>query len=266
MKNLKITLLQSDLVWEDISANLKAFTVKLNQLKQATDMVVLPEMFTTGFSMDSKKLAEKIYDKSVTWMRKKAKKLDALIIGSLIIEDQKQYYNRLIVAFPNASIRFYNKHHLFTLSGEHKAYTAGQERLQFNYLGWNICPLVCYDLRFPLWARNTTNYDVLIYVANWPKPRIKAWDTLLEARAIENMSYVVGVNRVGTDGNNLEYPGHSAIYNCLGEKLISTKKEQEDLVYCTLNKEHLKTVRTKLNFLNDRDEFKIQNFDKYNLL
>lgn len=257
MENLNLTFLQSHLVWEDVSTNLKAFTVKLNQLKQATDVVVLPEMFTTGFSMNSKILAEKMSGKSVTWMLNQAKKLNALVLGSLIIEEESQFYNRLVVAFPNGDLKHYNKHHLFTLSGENKAYTAGQERLQFGYKGWEICPLVCYDLRFPIWARNTTNYDLLIYIASWPKTRIDAWDTLLKARAIENMSYVVGVNRVGNDGYNLEYSGHSAVYNCLGEKLSSSIENQEAILSVSLDKNQLLTTRNQLNFLNDRDGFKI---------
>jgi len=257
MKNLSVTLLQSDLVFEDISENLNAFTLKLNHLKEATDVVVLPEMFTTGFSMNAKELAEKITGKTVTWMRKKAKKLDVLVIGSLIIKENNHYYNRLIAAFPNATIQYYDKHHLFTLSGEDKVYTAGQERLQFNYKGWHICPLVCYDLRFPAWARNTTNYDVLIYIASWPKPRIDAWDTLLKARAIENMSYVLGVNRIGIDGNNLEYSGHSAVYDALGKKLSHDKENEEVIINVLLNKKDLKSIRKKLNFLEDRDCFEL---------
>ncbi len=244
MENLKITLLQSDLVWEDISANLKAFTQKLNNLKDATDVVILPEMFTTGFTMNSKNLAEKITGKSVTWMRKKAKKLDALVLGSLIIKDQNKFYNRLIAAFPNATVKFYDKHHLFTLSSENEWYTAGQERIQFKYKGWNICPLICYDL--------------LIFIASWPYTRIAAWDTLLKARAIENMSYVVGLNRVGIDGNNLEYPGHSAIYNCLGKKLVATQKNREDIAHFTLNKSNLLENRKTLGFLKDKDLFEIK--------
>jgi len=259
MKNLRITLLQSDLVWENPKENIRNFTLKLNNLKKAVDVIVLPEMFTTGFTMNAKNLAEKVTGKSVTWMRRKAKKLDALVLGSLIIKEEGHYYNRLIAAFPNAAVQYYDKHHLFTLSGEHKVYTAGQERLQFNYKGWHICPLVCYDLRFPAWARNTTDYDVLIYIASWPKPRIDAWDTLLKARAIENMSYVVGVNRMGVDGNKLEYSGHSAAYDFLGKKLISTQKNQEDLANFSLSKNHLTSIRQKLNFLSDRDYFEIKN-------
>lgn len=257
MKNLRVTFLQSDLVWEDVSANLNAFTFKLSHLKEATDVVVLPEMFTTGFSMNVENLAENIYDKSITWMRKKAKKLDALIIGSLIVVEKNNYYNRLIVAFPNGSIQYYDKHHLFSLSSEDKVYSAGQERLQFNYKGWQICPLVCYDLRFPVWSRNTTNYDVLIYIASWPKPRIAAWDTLLKARAIENMSYVVGVNRIGTDGNSLEYSGHSAVYDALGKNIKGTEENKEAILNVSLNKKELKSIRKKFNFLEDRDYFEL---------
>ncbi len=257
MEKLNITLVQSDLVWEDISSNLKAFTSKLNQIKEATDIVILPEMFTTGFSMNSENLAEKMSGKGVTWLLEKAQELDALILGSLIIEDQGHYYNRLIAAFPNGAIKHYNKHHLFTLSGEHKFYTAGQKNIQLEYKGWKIRPLICYDLRFPLWARNTDNYDLLIYIASWPKPRINAWDTLLKARAIENMSYVVGVNRIGIDGNNLEYCGHSAVYNCLGKSLSSSYPNKEQVVQIEIEKASLLKTRAKLQFLNDKDSFKI---------
>jgi omega-amidase len=257
MENLKITLLQSDLAWEDISGNLNAFTTKLNNLKEDTDIVVLPEMFTTGFSMNSENLAEKMTGKSVTWMVDKAQKLGALILGSLIIEEQGHYYNRLIAAFPDATIKYYNKHHLFTLSGEHKFYTAGEKCIQLDYKGWKIRPLICYDLRFPLWARNTDNYDLLIYIASWPKPRINAWDTLLKARAIENMSYVVGVNRIGVDGNNLEYCGHSAVYDALGKNISSTKENKEAVFNVSLNKKELKSIRKKLTFLEDRDCFEL---------
>ena len=257
MKTLNITLLQSDIIWENPRENIRHFTLKLNKLKKAADVIVLPEMFTTGFTMNAKKLAEKMTGKSVTWMRKKAKKLDALVLGSLIIKEEGHYYNRLIAAFPNATVQYYDKHHLFTLSGEHKVYTAGQERLQFNYKGWHICPLVCYDLRFPAWARNTTNYDVLIYTASWPKPRINAWDTLLKARAIENMSYVVGVNRVGIDGNQLEYSGHSAVYDTLGKKLNTIIKNEAAIINVSLEKESLNTLREKLGFLEDRDYFEL---------
>ena len=257
MEPLNLTFLQSHLVWEDVSANLKVFSAKLNQLKNPTDVVVLPEMFTTGFSMNSKFLAEKMDGKSVTWMQMQSKKLQTVVLGSLIIEENSHFFNRLVVAFPNGDLKQYNKHHLFTLSGEDKAYTSGQERLQFNYKGWKICPLICYDLRFPVWARNTASYDLLIYIASWPKTRIDAWDTLLKARAIENMSYVLGVNRVGADGNQLEYPGHSAVYNCLGAKLASTNENQEAVCSISLDKNQLVTTRNQLNFLNDRDRFKI---------
>jgi len=257
MEPLNLTFLQSHLVWEDVSANLKVFSAKLNQLKNPTDVVVLPEMFTTGFSMNSKFLAEKMDGKSVTWMQMQSKKLQTVVLGSLIIEENGHFFNRLVVAFPNGDLKQYNKHHLFTLSGEDKAYTSGQERLQFNYKGWKICPLICYDLRFPLWARNTASYDLLIYIASWPKTRIDAWDTLLKARAIENMSYVLGVNRVGADGNQLEYPGHSAVYNCLGAKLASTSENQEAVCSISLDKNQLVTTRNQLNFLNDHDRFKI---------
>jgi len=257
MRTLNLTLLQSDLVWENISENLKTFSSKLNTLKTRTDIIVLPEMFTTGFSMNTTNLAENMSGRSVTWLLEKARELDALLLGSLIIKEQGNYYNRLIAAYQDGTIKYYDKHHLFTFSGEHKLFTAGQKNIQLEYKGWKIRPLICYDLRFPVWARNTDNYDLLIYIASWPKARIDAWDTLLKARAVENMSYVVGVNRVGLDGNSLEYSGHSAVYNCLGNKLVSIKPSEEAIVQIEIEKASLYKTRAKLQFLNDKDDFKL---------
>lgn len=256
MNKLSVTLIQSDLIWEDPSKNLKAFSEKLKSINRPTDLIILPEMFTTGFSIHAKALAQKMDGTTVNWLLTQAKLLNAVVLGSLIIEEYGNYYNRFIVAFPDGSLKHYDKHHLFTLADEHKTYTAGQKLITFDYKGWKICPLICYDLRFPIWARNTSNYDVLIYIASWPKPRIEAWDTLLKARAIENMSYVVGVNRVGTDSNKLEYPGHSVIFNCLGKKLTNSISYKEEIIYLKIEKASLLKVREKLQFLNDRDNFK----------
>jgi len=252
---LKIALLQSNLVWQNADQNRIEFSKKINTINENIDLIVLPEMFTTGFSMQPKEIAETMQGETVKWMQQIASEKKAAIVGSIIISENNTYYNRFLFVHLSGEINQYDKRHLFTLAGEHKVYTSGNEKLMVNYKGWKICPLICYDLRFPVWARNTENYDVLLYVANWPKPRIEAWDTLLKARAIENMSYTIGVNRVGVDANNLEYCGHSAVFDCLGEKLTTIKPNKEEVAVITLDKSHLTKVRNKLNFLADKDSF-----------
>ncbi|NEW80406.1 MAG: amidohydrolase, partial [Gelidibacter sp.] len=210
MQNLKIAMLQAELVWHNVELNRKNFLEKINQIKEQVDLIILPEMFTTGFSMHPQKIGDTMNGETVNWMRKIASEKDTAIAGSVIIFENNNFYNRFLFVHPSGEINFYDKRHLFTLAGEDKVYESGKEKLIVNYKGWKICPLVCYDLRFPVWARNVEDYDLLIYVANWPKIRIAAWDTLLKARAIENMCYTVGVNRVGVDANNYEYNGHSA--------------------------------------------------------
>jgi predicted amidohydrolase len=221
------------------------------------DIILLPEMFTSGFTMNPTKVAESMQGETVAWMKESASKKQAAITGSLVVEENGYYYNRLLFVHPDGVVESYDKRHTFTLAGENEVYSAGTQKLIVNYKGWKICPLICYDLRFPVWARNVENYDVLIYVANWPKVRIAAWDALLKARAIENMSYCIGVNRVGLDGNNHEYSGHSAAYDVLGNRLDSIPVEKEAIEIVTLNKRDLETYRMKLNFLEDRDEFSL---------
>jgi predicted amidohydrolase len=221
------------------------------------DIILLPEMFTSGFTMNPTKVAESMQGETVAWMKESASKKQAAITGSLVVEENGFYYNRLLFVHPDGVVESYDKRHTFTLAGENEVYSAGTQKLIVNYKGWKICPLICYDLRFPVWARNVENYDVLIYVANWPKVRIAAWDALLKARAIENMSYCIGVNRVGLDGNNHEYSGHSAAYDVLGNRLDSIPVEKEAIEIVTLNKRDLETYRMKLNFLEDRDEFSL---------
>jgi predicted amidohydrolase len=194
---------------------------------------------------------------TVQWMLKKANEKNALLLGSVIIEDSCKYYNRFIVAFPNGEVQYYNKRHLFSYAGEDRIYSKGLEKLVFEYKGWKILPLVCYDLRFPVWARNTENYDLIIYVANWPKPRIAAWDILLKARAIENLSYVVGVNRIGKDFNGFEYIGHSVILNAFGKTILEFKEGEDGTKRVILDKNHVINTREKFGFLNDKDSFKI---------
>ncbi|WP_299102311.1 amidohydrolase [uncultured Winogradskyella sp.] len=255
--DLKVALIQTELVWENPSENRRMLNDKINAVSQDADLIVLPEMFTSGFTMNPEAVAETMEGKTIVWLKEKAKEHQAAIMGSLVIAENTNYYNRLVCVEPSGKITSYNKRHTFTLAGEHKVYTAGTERVVFDYKGWEICPLVCYDLRFPVWARNTEDYDLLIYVANWPKIRIDAWDALLKARAIENMTYCIGVNRVGLDGNNYQYSGHSAAYDILGKRLSNLSHNEDTIEIVTLEKAAIKKYREKLNFLNDRDDFSL---------
>jgi len=255
---LKIALIQTKIVWQDAEKNRTFFLEKINQITERIDLIVLPEMFTTGFSMQPQKIAEYMIGNTVKWMQKIASEKNAAISGSLIISENNKFYNRFIFVHPSGKIEFYNKRHLFSLAGEHTVYTSGNEKIIIDVKGWKICPQICYDLRFPVYARNVEAYDLLLYVANWPKPRISAWDTLLKARAIENLCYTIGVNRVGVDANKLEYSGHSAAYDCLGAQIAETKNNNEDIVIVTLDKNQISEVRNSLNFLNDRDAFELK--------
>lgn len=254
--HLTVTCIQSDLVWENVVQNRLNFEYKINnQINEAIDVIVLPEMFTTGFTMHPKALAEDMHGETVLWMQQIAKEKQVAICGSIIITEDNNYYNRFLFVQPNGSIQYYNKRHLFSLAGEHKHYNNDTSQVIITYKGWRIRPLICYDLRFPVWSRNSQNYDVLLYVANWPKPRIDAWSTLLKARAIENMSYVIGVNRVGTDPNGNDYSGNSIILDALGNELSPLAENNDAIITTTLSKKELQTVREKFNFLNDKDTF-----------
>lgn len=255
-KNLKIAILQVDLAWENPVKNRSIFSEKIDLIQDDVDLIVLPEMFSTGFSMNAVNLAEKSDGPTFRWMQKVAKQRIAAVTGSLIIEENENYYNRLFFVFPDGTYQTYDKRHTFTLAKEDETYTAGKERLVVEYKGWKICPLICYDLRFPVWARNTSDYDLLIYVANWPETRIHAWDILLQARAIENMSYCIGVNRTGQDENKYQYNGHSAVYDCLGKSMFENR-EIEFTEILTLDKDPLEETRDKLKFLQDRDKFSL---------
>lgn len=254
-EKLKITIIQSELHWENAEANRAMFSEKIAAIEDETDLIVLPEMFSTGFSMNAEKLAEPTNGSTLQWMVSEAEKYNCAITGSVIISENNQFYNRLFFVFPNGTFKKYDKKHTFTLAKENEVYSNGAERLIVEYKGWKICPLVCYDLRFPVWARNTEDYDILIYVANWPKVRTLAWDTLLRARAIENMAYCIGVNRVGFDGNDHEYSGHSAVYDVLGKQVSTLKFENEFTETVVLEKENIESNRKHLQFLNDRDAF-----------
>ncbi|MCK8479221.1 amidohydrolase [Psychroserpens algicola] len=255
---LKIALVQSNLVWENPEQNRINFRNTIESITDPVDLIILPEMFTSGFTMNADPVAENMTGKTIVWLQQLAQLKQAAITGSLIIKEDHKYYNRLLFVHPDGTINHYNKRHTFTLAGEHKVYESGAQHTIITYKGWKLKPLVCYDLRFPVWSRNTEDYDVLFYVANWPKIRIAAWNTLLKARAIENMSYCVGVNRVGLDGNGYEYSGHSAAYDALGERLDTIPEAKEAIDIITLEKEHLSTYRTKLGFLKDRDTFTLK--------
>ena len=212
-------------------------------------------MFTTGFTMNAQPLAEDENGPTIQWMLNLAAEKDCAITGSVIVKEDGKFYNRLYFVTAHQTVQHYDKRHTFTLAGEHKTYNAGENQLVIDFMGWKLFPLICYDLRFPVWARNTFDYDVLLYVANWPKVRVAAWDALLKARAIENMSYCIGVNRVGLDGNGYEYSGHSAVYDVLGEPISSSELEEEFIETIVLSKEHITENRNHLQFLQDRDSF-----------
>lgn len=282
MFDLKITLIQSALHWENAEENLRHFEHAIRPFKQATDLIILPEMFSTGFSMNAEKLAEAMSGRSVQWMRNAAEETGAVITGSLIIEEAGKYFNRLIWMRPDGTYASYDKRHLFRLGGEHKHYSAGKERIITSLNGWNICPLVCYDLRFPVWCRNKsidnsqqsigkrdyresmgdglwtmdTPYDLLLFVANWPERRNFAWKQLLVARAIENQTYVAGVNRIGNDGNGIYHSGDSSLIDPAGE-IVFTQADTAFAKTFSLSKQRLNFVREKMPFLGDADDFSV---------
>lgn len=254
MNNLKITTLQTNLIWENIDANLIQLSRKLSQLSHSTDIIILPEMFTTGFSMNPTKFAEPPNGLTLAWLKEQAKKTKAVITGSYIVQEKDHYYNRLVWMQPDGTFQTYDKKHLFSLSAEPKHYTAGKERLIVEYKGWKICPLICFDLRFPVWSRNTQSYDLLIYVANWPEKRAHHWRSLLMARAIENQVYTIGVNRVGTDGNQLYYSGDTAVIDYNGDIFVQTAHVENNSTI-ELDYQKQQDFRNKLRFLADRDAF-----------
>lgn len=265
---LTITTIQTDLHWENKEANLRMLEDKLRNLEQPTEIVVLPEMFSTGFSMRPAALAENMDGETVNWMKDMSARYKVVLAGSVIIEEEGKFYNRFIWMLPNGQYGIYDKRHRFAFAGEDQFYTAGNKRMIASVKGWKINLQVCYDLRFPVWARQQLNtndsgerapeYDVLIYVANWPERRSHAWKTLLCARAIENQCYVIGVNRVGKDGNDIYHSGNSMVIDPLGEVLYHMADE-EDIFTITLQREHLENVRSRFPFWRDGDSFSILN-------
>ncbi|RYY99805.1 MAG: amidohydrolase [Chitinophagaceae bacterium] len=262
--SLPFTLLQTTLQWEDPAANRRALEEKIRRYSAAGQVVVLPEMFATGFSMKPELLAEEMDGPTVQWMKETARAQRIILTGSLMIKEEGHYYNRGLWVLPNGTVGQYNKRHLFAYAGEHEHYTPGHERLIASVNGWRVQLLVCYDLRFPVWSRQQVHrgeeaapeYDVLLYVANWPERRSLAWKTLLQARAIENQCYVIGVNRVGEDGNGIYHSGDSMVIDPMGEVLYH-KAHEEDAFTITLDKTHLEAVRQKLPFWKDADDFSL---------
>ncbi|MFM1878687.1 MAG: hypothetical protein RLZZ241_1553 [Bacteroidota bacterium] len=253
---MEIALIQTDLNWENPEANRRHLETVFRNLSSNLDLIVLPEMFTTGFTMNPNGIDSVEAQHTLDWMQHWSERLDAAIVGSLVWPEQAGYRNRLIFMTPEGEYSVYDKRHTFTLAGEDRVYNRGTERVLIQFRGLTFMPLICYDLRFPVWSRYREHYDVLLYVANWPEPRIAAWDILLRARAIENMSYVVGVNRTGTDSNANVYPGHSAVYDALGKRLGYS--DIQEVIYATLHPEHISDTRSKLKFLNDRDTFNLE--------
>jgi predicted amidohydrolase len=258
-KDLKVTIVQTNLAWENVDANLSSFSQKLESLEpSSTDLIVLPEMFSTGFTMNASAVAEPMNGKAVEWMAKIAAQKNAVITGSCIIKDDGKFYNRLIWMRPDGTYEYYNKRHTFRMAEENKTYASGDKKLIVELAGWKICPLVCYDLRFPVWSRNTGNYDCLIYVANWPERRSYAWRHLLIGRAIENQSYVVGVNRIGKDGKDIDYSGYSVVLNAKGEPISNTKPNTESIETVSLSYQELENYRKEFPVSLDADKFSIE--------
>jgi len=271
MEDLKITIIQCNLHWENKALNFEMFAQKISSVQESTDIIVLPEMFTTGFSMKPQQFAETMEGETLAWMLEQAKKKSCVVTGSFICEENGFYYNRLIWAKPDGTYVYYDKRHLFRMANEDEHYTAGNKKIIVELKGWRICPLICYDLRFPVWSRNTSvsskanakdtlnyEYDLLIYVANWPEVRSYPWKTLLLARAMENQCYVVGVNRVGDDGNAIYHSGDSAVINAKGLIVSQTNPHEETIETILLNYAELASFRKAFPAMLDADTFEIK--------
>jgi omega-amidase len=264
MRDLKITLVQSIQHWESIEKNISMFDSKLDSITGPTDLIVLPEMFSTGFTMNAEGMAEEMSGKSMQWLKKKAHEKGCVIMGSLVMHDNGKFYNRLVWMRPDGTYEAYDKRHLFRMANEHQHYTAGAKRIIVDLKGWKICPLVCYDLRFPAWSRNkftgadhAPSFDCLIYIANWPERRNHHWKSLLPARAIENQCYVIGVNRVGKDGKDIDYSGDSVALTPKGEVISSIEPHEEKTETVTLSWSELEEYRKAFPVGMDADSFEI---------
>lgn len=258
-ETLNISIFQIDLVWENPAANRSKMDELLLKTAENTDVVFLPEMFNTGFSMNVQNMAESMDGTTIRWMKTRCNEHQVALCGSLIIRENGQFFNRLIFMESSGEIHFYNKRHLFTMGDEESHFQKGTERLIVSFKGWRICPLVCYDLRFPVWARNRNEYDVLVYSADWPHDRKEVWNTLLKARAIENQAFVVGANRVGVDGNSISYSGNSQLIGPKGNILAETEEYAENIISAGFSYTELQNFRAAFPVLNDADSFSITN-------
>jgi len=254
---LHITLVQLDIYWENPGENIQRVE-KLLMDTGETDLIILPEMWSTGFTMQPERVAESDHGPAVEWMKAQSKSRNSVITGSISVHHGHHYLNRCYFTFPDGTLSFYDKKHLFSFGKEDQHYTPGNEKVMVEIKGWKVRPVICYDLRFPAWCRNTDDYDLLLIVANWPVPRIHHWDALLKARAIENQSYVAAVNRTGTDGNGLEYNGHTSLYDMNGTSLVRMD-EKEGITAFRLDKEILTAFRHQFRFLQDRYDFTLTN-------
>lgn len=259
---LRIALVQTDLYWKDRTANLAMLEEKIMNFDQRVDLIVLPEMFTSGFTMDAEDVAEPMNLYTCKWMKQIAAQTKAIITGSAVIKENGQYFNRFLWVEPSGKISWYDKRHLFRMAKEDAHYSMGKERKIFECKGWKILPQVCYDLRFPVWSRNRVEgeemeFDLMVYVASWPTPRVSAWDILLKARAVENLCYTVGVNRIGQDGNAVPYSGHSGVYDFKGEQLVFSDNKDE-VLFVNLDHSVLKEYRDKFPAWRDADRFLLE--------
>ncbi len=265
MQDLKVSIIQTDLNWVNPVLNRDMLEKKIKDITEPVDLVVLPEVFTTGFTIKPSDHAEPYKGETLSWMERMAAEKKAVLTGSIAVQDNDRFYNRMIWMQPDGKHFKYDKKHLFTFAGEQKEYTPGKERVVVKYKGWKFFLLICYDLRFPVWCKNTYSpeqgfeYDCIINIANWPAPRSHPWSILLTARAIENQAYVIGVNRIGTDGNNVSYSGYSAIINPLGETLTDIKPDEEKTETVTIQKKPLEDFRKKFRVANDWDKFRLIN-------
>ena len=256
---MRVSIIQDIIHWADKAANIEKTAAQLKSLASQTDLVVLPEMFSTGFCTDQLHLAETMIDETMTTLRKWAVEFQLAIAGSFIARENEKVYNRAFFAFPTGEVQTSDKRHLFSMGGEHNHFSSGEKRMIVNYCGFNVCVLVCYDVRFPVWARNVNNeYDLLIYVANFPERRIADWDILLKARAIENQCYVCGVNRIGVDGLGIAYNGHSVLLDYKAEALLSFSEDEFSIQTAELQQESLQRYRQKFAVWKDADLFDLK--------
>lgn len=262
IEDLRIALIQTDLYWQDRGANLASLEEKIWAMEHAVDLIILPEMFPTGFTMDAKEMAEPMNLTTTRWMKQMAAQTKAVITGSVIIRESQQFFNRLLWVTPEGEVSFYDKRHLFRMVNEDAHFDMGQKNIFVNLKGWKILPQICYDLRFPVWSRNLPDkqgngmYDLAFYIASWPASRISAWDILLKARAVENLSYMIGVNRTGQDGKGIQYNGHSGVYDFKGQTMVFSE-DKEGILYAQLNHQQLLDFREQFPAWKDADRFQI---------